>query len=263
MRHPLLLSCLSLVALLAPTFPRSAQAAPADGEFRWEGRVQAGRTVEIKGVNGSVEADMASGDHVQVVATKNGRRDDPSTVRIDVVEHAGGVTVCAVYPDVHGKNVCAPGDGGRMNVQNNDVRVNFRIRVPAGVEFIGRTVNGSVAAESLQGVVRVSTVNGSARFSTTEYGEAETVNGDVSATMGRGKLSEDLDFRSVNGTITVTVGSDLHAAVDAETLNGSITSDFPLQTTKLSRRRVRGIAGNGGRHLSLSSVNGSIKLKRD
>ena len=64
--------------------------------------------------------------------------------------HAGGVTICAVYPsrDARKPNECPPGDGGRMNVQNNDVSVRFTVRVPAGVTFVGKTVNGEIEAHA-------------------------------------------------------------------------------------------------------------------
>ena len=49
-------------------------------------------------------------------AEKRATRDNPESVRIDVVPHAGGVTICAVYPSRSGArpNECAPGNAGRM-----------------------------------------------------------------------------------------------------------------------------------------------------
>jgi hypothetical protein len=67
-----------------------------------------------------------------VTATKRGRRSDPGSVRIEVVEHGEGVTICAVYPDVDGRrNECRAGDGGHMSTRDNDVNVHFTVRVPA------------------------------------------------------------------------------------------------------------------------------------
>jgi len=124
-------------------------AAQAEGdEFRWTGRLAAGRVIEVKGVNGRVHAEgTADGGEVEVVATKRARRSDTSSVRIELVEHADGVTVCAVYPsrDRDKPNRCAPGDGGNMNVRDNDVQVDFTVRVPAGV----RTVKSTCTSLSL------------------------------------------------------------------------------------------------------------------
>jgi hypothetical protein len=101
-------------------------------------------------VNGAVDATAADGDEVEVTAAKTGRRSDPGSVRIEVVEHPEGVTICAVYPDVDGRrNECRPGDGGHMSTRDNDVSVHFVVRVPRGVGFSPRTVNGDVQADGL------------------------------------------------------------------------------------------------------------------
>jgi hypothetical protein len=46
-------------------------------------------------------------------------------------------------------------------------------------------------------------------------------------------------------------------------VNGDITSDFTMSTSRVSRRRLEGTIGGGGRTLALESVNGSISLKRE
>ncbi|MFN2493881.1 MAG: hypothetical protein ABR501_13460, partial [Pyrinomonadaceae bacterium] len=67
-------------------------------EFRWKGRVPSGKAIEIKGINGDISAEPAAGDAIEVFATKKGRKSDPDTVKIQVVEHGAGVTICAIYP---------------------------------------------------------------------------------------------------------------------------------------------------------------------
>lgn len=242
-------------------------AGPAAGQdFKWTGRVAAGGTLEIKGVNGDVRAEPASGDQIEVTAVKRARRDDPDEVKIEVIEHAGGVTICAVYPTprrARHENVCAPGDEGHMNTENNDVTVTFTVKVPAGVRFEGRTVNGDMDANGLRGDVVLSTVNGGIQLSTSGYAEASTVNGSIEASMGRADWAGDADFHTVNGGITLTLPASLSTEVRAETVNGDIESDFPLTVTgRFGPRRVRGTIGGGGRRLELGTVNGSIRLRK-
>ena len=240
--------------------------AGAQQDFTWSGNIAQGRSIEIKGVNGDVRAEPSGSNQVEVVAEKRGRRDDPNSVRIEVVPHAGGVTICAVYPARDGArpNECAPGDGGRMNVQNNDVTVRFTVRVPAGVTFVGKTVNGEVEANRLNGDVFVNTVNGSVNFSTTGMGRASTVNGSIRGEMGRADWSDTLNMRTVNGSITLTLPQTLSTEVRASTVNGDISSDFPITVHgRVERRKLEGTIGGGGRTLALDSVNGSITLRRD
>ena len=234
-------------------------------DFRWHGALAAGQSIEIKGVNGDVTAEAARGNEVEVTAVRRGERSDPEGVRLDVVPHGGGVTICAVYPSPEGRspNECRPGTEGRMNTQNNDVRVKFTVRVPQGVRFIGRTVNGDIEAASLTGPVSIKTVNGSASFSTSSYGDAATVNGSVKATLGSSDWTEELDFSTVNGSITIDLPADTSADVRASTVNGDISTDFPLTVTgRFTPRRLSGTIGAGGRALSLETVNGSVQLRR-
>jgi hypothetical protein len=235
-------------------------------DFQWHGAVRQGQSIEIKGINGDVRAEPSGGNDVEVVAVKRATRDNPESVRIEVVPHAGGVTICAVYPsrDRQKPNECLPGEGGRMNVQNNDVSVRFTVRVPAGVTFVGTTVNGEIEATRLNGDVALATVNGSVAFSTTGGGRAATVNGSIRGQMGRADWANTLAMTTVNGSITLTLPPDLSTDVRASTVNGDITSDFPMTVTgRISRRKLEGTIGGGGRVLSLDSVNGSITLKRD
>jgi len=232
-------------------------------DWEWQGQVDGGDAVEIKGINGDIKATGTSGNQVSVTAVKEGRDDDPSTVRIEVVEHSGGVTICAVPPDVDGKkNECKPGDGGRLNNKNNDVSVHFTVQVPAGVRFIATTVNGEVEVGNVDEDVVATTVNGDVRVSTDGLVKATTVNGSIQASMGRGDWDGTLNFNTVNGSITVRLPSDVNTEVSAATVNGHMESDFPLTVKgKFSMKNMHGTIGSGGRELDMNTVNGSVELK--
>ncbi len=232
-------------------------------EFTWSGTLDAGEIVEIKGVNGSVIAEPTSGSRVEVRAVKKARRSDASEVRIEVVEHSGGVTLCAVYPSRGRRaNECAPGDGGRMNVQNNDTQVTFYVKVPAGVVFRGKTVNGDIEALDLESDLFVRTVNGDVEVSTSGFAEATTVNGSIDATLGTADRSEGLRFATVNGSITLDLPDDINADVSATWVNGGIETDLPLEMTgRISRNSAQGVLGEGGPRLDLRTVNGSIRIR--
>lgn len=226
-------------------------------EFRWEGRVADGAAIEIKGINGSILAETAPGQRIEVVAVKRGRRSDPGDVRVEVIEHRGGVTLCAVYPGPG--NSCEAGGSGRISTHNNDVVVNFQVLVPSGVRFLGRTVNGSIKIPNIESDVSVETVSGSVEVTTTGTAEATSVNGSIKAVVGARMLNHDLTFRTVNGSIAVTLPDGVGADVRATTLNGSLTSDFPLT---IQRRLMTGTIGSGGASLRLETTNGAIRVRR-
>jgi hypothetical protein len=234
-------------------------------EFRWEGQMASGKTLEIKGVNGRVRALLTSGDKLELVAVKRGRRHDPEKVDVRVVEHAGGITICAVYPSVDPArpNECKPGAEGRMTVRNNDVSVDFALKLPAGIHFVGRTVNGGIEASGLAGNVEARTVNGSVTVETSGHARAETVNGSIRARLGKADWKDAVAFKTVNGSVTVTLPKDASTAVHVETVNGRISNEFTLSgEARIGRRQLSGTIGGGGRDLSAKTVNGSVSLRR-
>src|SRR5262245_15507649 len=213
----------------------------AQNDFDWRGQIASGQTLEIRGVNGEINATPSGSGDAEVHATKSANRSDPASVRIAVVPHGGGILVCAVYPTPAGRdpNTCDPGPNNRNNTNNNDTQVRFDIKVPAGVRFVGRTVNGDVTAESLNGDAEGHTVNGSVKVSTTGNAMANTVNGSLDVTMGRAEFPNGAKFSTVNGGITLRVPAYLSANLKASVMNGSIESDLPITTTGvISRRKV-------------------------
>jgi hypothetical protein len=249
---------LAVIAVLVMAVPAAAQES-----WSWNSRLAAGQTIEIKGVNGAVRATAASGDEVRVTARKTARRNDPAEVRIEVIEHAAGVTICAVYPSRGEPNECRPGTGGRNNVQNNDVQVEFTVQVPRGINFVGRSVNGAIEASGITANAAGHTVNGAITMDVAGTAQGRTVNGAINVTMGRADWRDRLEFETVNGSITVTFAGEVNTRVTASTVNGSIDTDFPLEVRgRFGPRRVDGTIGSGGRELLLSTVNGGIRLRR-
>jgi Toastrack DUF4097 len=236
-------------------------AAPArSGQWSWHGAVAAGKTLEIRGINGAIEAEPTSGGEVVVTAIKQGYRSDPATVRIEVVRSGGDVVICAVYPG--GPNHCGAGDDYHMNTSNNDVSVRFHAQVPAGVAFTATDVNGAVEADGLAGPVDAATVNGSVHVQTS-VGDAaaHTTNGSITAVV-HGSGTGALSFGTTNGGITVSLPRGLDADLDASTVNGSIETDFPVTVSgHLDKHQLKGRIGRGGRALHVETTNGSIRLR--
>jgi len=256
------LLCLGAIAALATT------AADLDAQdFDWSGLIQNGDVIEVEGVLGDIRAVAASGNEVEVTAeVREHRRGNAEDIQFEVVEHSGGVTICALYPTprrARQDNECRPNGRSRNSTNNIDVEVNFTVHVPAGVNFLGHTVNGGIDVVSLSGNVEAYTVNGDIDIATSGYAEATTVNGSIAAVIGRADWDGMLEFETVNGSITVQLPDGIGADVTARTINGAIETDFPLTVQgRFSHRRLSGSIGGGGEQISLVTVNGSVSLLR-
>lgn len=215
-------------------------------EMRWHGWTPGGQVVEINNVYGNVRAETALGDEIEVIALKRGTG-DPADVSIEVVEHKGGVTICAVYPNANldhpfecrpshggGFRLAATSDseahirwdnGGGGDVLLNDLRVDFVVRLPKRLRFIGRTIDGEVTAHV---------------------------------------LDQDVEAHSVRGNVTVDLDPSSGADVRAETAMGEVNSAFPIN---VRNDRDHGTSiythfGHSHRIVRLKSSAGNIRLQK-
>src|SRR5262245_46625223 len=236
----------------AQSGPQEKEAKPTapQKEFRWQGRIAPKKTIEIQNLKGNVRAEPASGDEVEVIAVKDGR-DNPAQVKIQVNEHEGGVTLCAIYPNQDpnrpyrclpnrigkGQNVGTTFDGGLVSVQFEgdgggesrlvDVSVDFVVRVPKNAGFIGFTVDGKIETKS---------------------------------------LASDVTAHSVLGDVVIELPSEVGARVRAESDLGGIKSDWPLTQKPRNDlglgQSAQGVISDGQYNLQLNTATGNIRLRR-
>ena len=133
-----------------------------------------------------------------------------------------------------------------------------------GAEVHANSVNGGVLVRNTTGPVRAETVNGGVDVSTANGPvTAQTVNGNVDARMASLKGDDDMDFKTVNGSIAIYVPEGFDANFRFDTVSGGIDSDFPMTLSgRWGPRHASGKIGNGGRDLRASNVNGSIELRK-
>jgi len=92
---------------------------------------------------------------------------------------------------------------------------------------------------------------------------AETVNGNVDARMASLQGDDDMNFKTVNGSVSIYVPASFDATFRFDTVHGGIESDFPMTLSgRWGPRHASGTIGNGGRDVRASSVNGSIELRK-
>ena len=251
---------LSLVLLVLPlSGPLAAQ------DFRWHAPLAGGKTLEVRGVNGSIHAIRTTDAEASVTATKRASRGDPAVVEIRVVEHGNGVTICALYPSRRAARpqTCEEGSNFQGEMKENDTEVAFEVRVPAGVRFVGANVNGGIRGEDLPGDAILTTVNGDIDVAGAGTAKATTVNGSIRAQMGRADWSGTLRLTTVNGGIKVTLPAEAAFTMEASTVNGSVASEFPVTIQgRMKPNSLRGTVGVGGRDLEMTTVNGSIDLNK-
>jgi hypothetical protein len=236
----------------------AAWAAQID-DFEWRGPIARGRLVEIRGINGDIHALPSTSGEVEVVARVANEDGDAEPVQVQLVPGDGGLTICATRP---GQTECQPVE--QSSTQGPGARVDFFVRVPEGVGFRGRTVNGAVEAESLRSDVEAYTVNGQVRISTTGSAQARTVNGSITASLLNPFWHKAPQFSTVNGGITLNLPARLNTFLRAETRNGKVLTDFASLRGRITDQRIEGRIGAGSAvtPLVIHAINGTIQIKR-
>ena len=281
-------------AMAAAAAPASAQNTRGenDSSFVWAGRLSAGGVLTIKNIVGGISVVEASGDRVEVRATKRSRGRDPREVAFDVDASSASTTICTVY---RGESACDDGNfrNVRVNVDytvsmprglrlrastgNGDLSVDragseVEMRTGNGAVHVGQTEgrvsvatgNGEVEVESAKGPVRATSGNGRIFVSTTQGPvSAQTGNGDIDVRMKALTSSGDMEFQSGSGTIRVTLPSDFNGQFEARTGNGELRSDFEIQIQgRLDPQHMRGVIGTGGRLIRMQTGNGRIEIRK-
>jgi hypothetical protein len=235
-----------------------------DADFQWQGQLASGQLLEIRGVNGSIHAEGTADHTASVTAHKTGNNNDPAGVSVQAVVFDGGVVVCALYPDSDSRppNVCgAPHMDTYLSANNNDVQVEFTVKVPQGVLFSARTINGDIQATAMTAHADAGTLMGNIMITTTRSAQASTLHGSIGAIIGTTLWNGVQAFDAGFGNIDLQIPSDANVDVHAMAFRGAIVSDFPLDITMEGNSTMaRGTLGSGGRSLKLSTFSGNITL---
>lgn len=138
--------------------------------------------------------------------------------------------------------------------------------VQGGAEL--RCTNGHIGAKGIAGEVSAHATNGGIEVSLIKSGlaqkpiECRTVNGSILLIVPK-LLESDLDAHTVNGGITVRLDSSIQANLSVSTVNGNISTDFPVTVIgEISKKRLEGTIGKGGKNIVLRTVNGGVSVEK-
>jgi DUF4097 and DUF4098 domain-containing protein YvlB len=142
--------------------------------------------------------------------------------------------------------------------------VDYELRVPRDLaEITARTVNGGIEVEDVGGTVVLRTTNGGIDVDNARGAvSARTVNGGMDIHLSSWDERESMEFTTVNGGIDLAVPENSDFDIDASVTNGHIETEFPVEVYgKISKRRLRGRVGEGGRLVEIHTTNGSVSIR--
>ena len=262
--------------------------------FVWKEVVPAGTTVEVRGIIGSIRAVAAGGREVEILGTRHrGKNGDPAAVEVRVIRESSRIIICTIYPrdgrwnqdgGESKRDSCERAQDNGPRVRNgNDTRIDYEVRVPAGVNFVGQTVTEGVVLDGLRGNaegysvagdVRISDVRGVAVDAASISGDitfdrvdatqvyAGTLSGNVQFT-GSVHQQGDYSFLTYTGELSVALPANSGVTLSVISPRDGLHSSVALTPVNQGprRRRFSGRQGNGSARMSLTTLNGEVVIR--
>jgi putative adhesin len=222
-----------------------------DHVFHWHSAIASGKTVVVHGVNGSINASLSPSSELQVEATETGPGSDQ--VKVALSENAEGILICLVR---EGEKLVKPCGSASLP---KDVRVDFKLQLPAGVAFVASNLNGAVRASSVQSRVDATTINGDIDISTTEtITSARTGNGSLDLAMGK-LWTGSLSIKTQNGNIRLKLPRNVvfQPSGSGDTV---ITGSGPVQLKGLAVTQAGGKTNGAAPQLEISTLHGNVTI---
>jgi hypothetical protein len=232
------------------------------------------RTLEVNLINGGMTVRGYEGTDA-IIEARGGVRIGPGRApsgmhRIDNL--GGGVEVTEVNNVITVRaGIMRPAD---LSIQV-PVQTSLKLKTFNGGKLVVENVSGEIEAENMNGAVTITNVSGSV--------VANSMNGKIEVSLDKVAPEKAMSFSTMNGTIEVTLPSDVKARLKMKTDNGEIfiddgfdvKLDSSAQAPQVDDQRKRGgryrvrldrttyaNVNGGGPEIQFITFNGSIMIHK-
>ena len=222
--------------------------------------------LSVDNVNGRIEIAGWDRNEVSIKALKHGKTPESvEAVKIKVESSPDEISIHTEQPS--SKTGFPSSWFGFKDSSRNDATVEYAIQVPRNAQLKNiSSVNGKIVIDAVAGDIEASTVNGEAQIKNAAGDlKLSTVNGRIKAELASLGNGQSVSLSTVNGQIEATLPANANAEVSANTLNGSLSSDFPALVVQKEfpvSKKLKGTLGNGGGRVKASTVNGGIHFRK-
>ena len=242
-----------------------------DMPFRWSTQLPAGAVVHLRDGVGNITVRRSASTTATVNGMRRWRRGRSPDLRFAVKQDGNDYYVCAMW---RRSGTCgADGYRGRRTGsfleifslfrRNNDASAELVAELPPNVAVDARTTSGSVQIDGIAAGVTAHTTNGTVQaWNVSGPLSISTTNGNVRVTADSLAPTDPVTLTTTNGTVRAELPVGLQGTFDLSTVNGSVTSDFPIPTATAGRvgRHIEGQIGQSNRLVKLHAVNGTVTL---
>ena len=191
-------------------------------------------------------------------------------VRARVEAHANSdaearALASAVRVDATGTTVRAEGPSIRESDRDGQSwSVSFDIQVPRTAMLTLHTVNGGIAIDDFHGTANFRASNGGVSLSNVGGDiKGQTTNGGLSVNLAGDRWDgAGLDVETHNGGVRLSMPDNYSAVLDTGTVNGRISSNFPITAQGRISDHITTTLGSGGAKVRAVTTNGGVSIQK-
>ncbi len=242
-------------------------------------------TLEVRTITGNVRIEGYDGSDVVMTTTRSTTAKSDADleaaqrdVTLDVKDGASTLQAVVRYAD---GDTCGTHEHSHHDHDwpDYEVRYDFTIRVPRDTRLVVCTINdGHVDVAGTRADFELRSINGPINFADMGgSGEATTINGAVKGSFMAPPRGDSV-FKTINGSIVLTLPPTFAADLRMKTFNGGLYTDFDAQpvstppAVSTERKGDRTIyqsnsfahvrVGSGGPAMTLDTLNGDVRILR-
>jgi Putative adhesin len=239
----------------SPNTPRSEtstqdeQGYPVRGEINKTYQLSPDARVEISGVEGPVEVETTDGGVAEIHLVRMARTQaDYDCDKIDI-QHTPGNLVLRHQQD--------------KQCQIIHARESLKLVVPRSANLSFKQIEGELNIGVTDGVLRLDSIEGFVKVAKAQSAEIRSLEKGLSLSVAR-LDAQGINISQVEGSVELGLSSDVNADLSISAYSGDIKTEIPdAQASNSGRKGYKARIGSGGANISISHIEGDIRIRRN
>jgi DUF4097 and DUF4098 domain-containing protein YvlB len=224
------------------------QALPVRGEINQTYQLSSGAHVEISGVEGPIEVETTDENSAQIHLVRMARTQaDYDCDKVDIQHTPGNLVL------THQQN-------RRCGVTH--ARERMKLVVPRSANLSFKQIEGDLSIGVTNGALRLDNIEGFVRVAGVQSAEIKSLEKGLSLNVN-GPGLQRINISQVEGSVELGLAGDLNADLHISGYSGEVKAEIPgAQVNDAGRAGYRARLGSGGKSISISHIEGDVRIRR-
>lgn len=222
---------------------------PVRGEIRQTYKLAPGANVEVSGIEGSVIVETTGGDTAELHWVRQARTQNDYDCETIVVENSSKSLV--VRHQTQKGAQC-------RTIQASE---QMKLLVPRSANLKFSNIEGDVTAGATDGFLQLKNIEGAVRIEQAQSADISSIESNLSLNVAE-ITSRGINIHNIEGAVDLGIAKTVNADLIGSDRLENIQINIPnIQTTEFDRKNYRLRIGAGGAGISISNIEGGVKVR--